>query len=92
MHDVEEKSKSVCKRRADALKSGKAAQQQHAAAREKHAALVNEKAADLTKLKTELEALQKSIDPELFGEYKKLVADNKFPTTRRICIIAAVAD
>lgn len=79
MHDVDEKSKSVCKRRADALKSGKAAQQQHAAAREKHAALVNSKAAELNKLKAELEELRNSIDAQLFGEYKKLVEDNKFP-------------
>lgn len=79
MHDIEEKSKSVCARRADALKSGNAAKQKFAEAREKHGKLVNSKAADVNKLKDELAKMQRYLDPKIFEEYQKLVADNKFP-------------
>lgn len=79
MHDIEDRSKAVCVRRSDALKSGKAAKAKFAEAREKHNKLVSSKSDEMNKLKTELESLQKSLDPQLFEEYKKLVADNKFP-------------
>lgn len=79
MHDIGEKSRTVCKRRSDALKSGNAAKQNFGEAREKHNKLVNSKADELKKLKDALSELQKSLDPKLFEEYKKLVEDNKFP-------------
>lgn len=79
MHDLEEKAKSVCTRRADALKSGKAARQKFDEAREKHGKLVNSKADEMNRLKAELEKMRGSLDPKLFAEYTKLVEDNKFP-------------
>lgn len=79
MHDISDKAKSTCKRRADALKAGKNAQQLHNDAREKHMALIKSKEAELNKLKAELAALAKKLDPKLFEEYKALVAEGKFP-------------
>lgn len=79
MHDIQEKSKAVCARRADALKTGKAAQQKFAEARDKHSKLVDSKAAELNKLKAELDEMRKSLDAKLFAEYTKLVEENKFP-------------
>ncbi|MCH5165067.1 MAG: hypothetical protein J1G01_01535 [Clostridiales bacterium] len=79
MHDIEDKSKTVLKRRTDALKAGKVAQAAFGEAREKHNKLINSKADELNKLKAELEALKKSLDPSWYAEYEKLVTDNKFP-------------
>ena len=79
MHDIEEKAKSVCARRADSLKSGKAAQQKHAEAREKHAKLVGSKEGEINKLKAELDKMRVELDPKLYAEYCKLVEENKFP-------------
>lgn len=79
IHDIEGKSKSVCAKRSEALKSGNAARQKFTEARDKHNTLVNSKSAEYNKLKTELHQLQSELDPKLAEEYKKLVADNKFP-------------
>lgn len=79
MHDIEEKSKAVCARRSDAIKSGNVAKQKYNDARDKHGKLVNSKSAEVNKLKTELAQMQKTLDPKLLAEYNQLVADNKFP-------------
>lgn len=79
LHDIEDKSKSVCAKRADALKSGKSAKQKHEEARARHEKLVSSKAGEVNKLKAELAEMQKSLDPKLLEEYKKLAAENKFP-------------
>ncbi|MDE5562989.1 MAG: hypothetical protein K2J01_05530 [Clostridiales bacterium] len=79
MHDIQDKARAVCNRRAEALKTGKAAQQRFVEAREKHGKLVSSKADELNKLKAELEEMRKSLDPKLFAEYAKLVDENKFP-------------
>ncbi|MDE6201183.1 MAG: hypothetical protein K2M47_04815 [Clostridiales bacterium] len=87
MHDIQDKAKAVCNRRADAIKTGNAAKQKFAEAREKHGKLVNSKADELKRLKSELEEMRKALDPKLFAEYAKLVDENKFPP-----IVRAVAD
>lgn len=79
MHDIEEKAKTVCARRGDSLKAGKAAQQKHAEAREKHATLVSSKEGEINKLKAELDKMRPELDPKLYSEYCKLVEENKFP-------------
>lgn len=79
LHDIDDKSKSVCTKRTDALKSGNAAKQKFKEARDKHNQFVGSKADTLAKLKAELDALRKELDPRFYEEYKKLVADNKFP-------------
>ncbi|MCH5155314.1 MAG: hypothetical protein J1F69_01785 [Clostridiales bacterium] len=79
IHDIQDKAKAVCNRRAEALKTGKAAQQKFAEARDKHGKLVGSKAAELDKLKSELDELRKTLDEKLFAEYTKLVEENKFP-------------
>lgn len=79
IHDIEGKSKSVCSKRSEALKSGNVARQKFTEARDKHNTLLNSKSAEYNKLKTELHQLQSELDPKLAEEYKKLVADNKFP-------------
>ena len=77
--DMDEKSHAVIRTRSDAFKSGNAAKKKFAEARDKHNALVESKSGDLNKLKTELEALRKTLDEHLFDEYRKLVEENKFP-------------
>lgn len=79
VHDIEGKAKSLCARRADALKTGNAARQRFNDARDKHGKLVNSKADELNKLKSELQAMRAELDSQLYEEYKKLVDDNKFP-------------
>lgn len=79
MHDIQERAKTVCSRRTEAFAAGKSAQQKFAEARDKHGKLVASKAEELTKLKTELAELRKSLDDNLFTEYTKLVEENKFP-------------
>ncbi|MBD5131596.1 MAG: hypothetical protein HDT28_03235 [Clostridiales bacterium] len=79
LHDTEEKSKAVCNKRADALKTGKAAQQKFAEAKEKYNKLLGSKADLISSLQASLDAIKKELDPKLFAEYEKLVADNKFP-------------
>ena len=87
MHDIQERAKTVCSRRTEAFTAGKSAQQKFAEARDKHGKLVDSKAAELTKLKSELDELRKSLDENLFAEYTKLVDENKFPP-----IVPAVGD
>ncbi|MDE6029956.1 MAG: hypothetical protein K2F90_06550 [Clostridiales bacterium] len=87
MHEIQDKAKTVCNRRAEALKTGKAAQQRFVEAREKHGKLINSKADELEKLKAELEQMRKAVNPKLFAEYAKLAEENKFPP-----IVQAVAD
>lgn len=79
MHDIDEKSKAVCSRRTDALKTGNAAKIKFVEAREKHNKLVSSKSDEIGKLKAELEEQRKSLDPQFFAEYNKLVEENKFP-------------
>ncbi len=79
MHDIDEKSKSVCKRRGDALKYGNAAKQKFGEARDKHNALVGSKADEIARLKAELDQMRQQLDQKLFEEYTSLVNDNKFP-------------
>ena len=79
MHDIDDKSKTVCKRRGDALKYGNAAKQKFGEARDKHNALVSSKADEIARLKAELDQMRLQLDKKLFEEYESLVNDNKFP-------------
>lgn len=87
MHDIEDKSKAVCTRRDDAFKSGRSAQAKFKEFKDKHEVLVKSKSAEMNKLKAELDAKREGLDPEIYGEYVKLVEDNKFPP-----IVPAAAD
>lgn len=88
MHDIDDKSKSVCTRRSDALKAGKAAQAEFGKAKEKHTALINSKAGEINRLKAELKKMQADLDHELFAEYEKLDKEGKFPAI----VIASVGE
>ncbi len=79
LHDVEDKSKCVCAKRADALKSGNAAKHKFTEARDRHNQLVSSKSKELEGLKSELERLRAGLDQSMYTEYTKLVEDNKFP-------------
>lgn len=78
-HDLDDKSKDICRARVDAIKAGNIAKQKYAEAKTKHGALVDSKADELNALKTELDKMRPTLDAKLFAEYQKLVEDNKFP-------------
>lgn len=79
IRDIDDRSKNICHARVDAIKSGKAAQAKFNEAREKHSGLIDSKSDQIKKLRSDLEGLRAGLDEKLFGEYKKLVEDNKFP-------------
>lgn len=79
LHDLEDRSKTVCAKRTDALKSGNAAKHKFTEARDKHNQLVGSKAKEFESLKAELDALRAGLDKNMYAEYTKLVEDNKFP-------------
>lgn len=87
MHDIQERSKAVCARRADAIKAGNIAKQKFAEARDKHSKLLGSKSDELERLKAELAEMRKTLDPKVFAEYTKLAEENKFPP-----IVRAVGD
>ncbi len=79
MHDIEDRSKNVCSRRTEAVKSGNIAKQHYNAARANHGKLVESKSGEVNKLKAELAQMRESLDPKLLEEYNKLVAEGRFP-------------
>ena len=83
LHELEEKARTVCNKRADAIKSGNAAKAKYAEAKTKHGKLAESKAGDIKRLTSELSALRDGLRPELYAEYEKLVSDNKFPPVVR---------
>ena len=78
-HDIDDKAKAVCRSRSDAIRTGNAAKAAYKEASDKHNALIESKAAEHGALKAELEKLRGELDDKLFGEYQKLVEENKFP-------------
>ncbi len=79
IHDMDDKSKSVCRARADAIRTGNAAKAAYKEASDKHNALIESKAAEHNALKTELQQLHGELDEKMYAEYAKLVDENKFP-------------
>lgn len=78
-HDLDAKSKDVCRSRVDAIRTGNAAKAAYKEASDKHNALVESKASEYNALKTELEKLRGELDDKMYSEYEKLVEENKFP-------------
>ncbi len=78
-HDLDDRTKDIYRSRSDAMRSGKAAQQQYLEAKKKHDALVKSKSDELNKLKKELDDMAKGLNQKMLAEYNKLVAENKFP-------------
>ncbi len=78
-HDMDERSKSICRARVEAIKSGNNAKQEYNKSKEKHGALVNSKANELNELKSKLESMRASLDQALFDDYQKLASENIFP-------------
>ena len=76
---MDDKSKSVCRARADAIRTGNAAKAAYKEASDKHNALIESKAAEHNALKTELQQLHSELDEKMYAEYAKLVDENKFP-------------
>ncbi len=78
-HDIEDRSKSVCRSRMDAIKTGNIAKQKYNESKVKHGELVSSKADESNRLVSELEKMRVQLDPTLYDEYKKLEEDNVFP-------------
>ena len=82
-HDLDDKAKTVCRSRSEAIRTGNAAKVAYKEANDKHNALIESKAAEHGALKSELEKLHGELDEKLFAEYAKLVEENKFPPVVR---------
>ncbi len=78
-HDLDDRSKDVCRSRVEAIKMGSIAKQKYSEAKAKHGALVDSKADELNALKAELDKMRPTLDEKMFVEYQKLVDENKFP-------------
>lgn len=78
-HDIDDKSKNVCRSRFEAIKTGNIAKQKYNESKIKHGELVASKADESGRLVGELEKMQGKLDPTLYGEYKALSDDNVFP-------------